>query len=92
MSHDPFFVKFFSYLSLFVFFMLFLVTSDNFLQLFIGWEGVGLCSFLLISFWYTRFLAVKAAVKAMLVNRIADVFFIIAIIYLFIIFKTLILI
>ena len=92
MSHDPFFVKFFSYLSLFVFFMLFLVTSDNFLQLFIGWEGVGLCSFLLISFWYTRFLAVKAAVKAMLVNRIADVFFIIALIYLFIIFKTLILI
>lgn len=54
MSHDPFIVRFFSYLSLFVFFMLLLVTSDNFLQLFVGWEGVGLCSFLLISFWYTR--------------------------------------
>lgn len=50
MSHDPFIVRFFSYLSLFVFFMLLLVTSDNFLQLFVGWEGVGLCSFLLISF------------------------------------------
>lgn len=63
MSHDPFIIRFSSYLSLFTFFMLFLVTSDNFLQLFIGWEGVGSCSFLLISFWYTRILAVKAALK-----------------------------
>jgi NADH-quinone oxidoreductase subunit L len=89
MKSDPFIIRFFSYLSLFGFFMLFLVTSDNFLQLFIGWEGVGLCSFLLISFWYTRILAVKAAVKAMIVNRIADVFFMMAISLLFLVFKTL---
>jgi len=69
--------------------MLVLVTADNFLQLFIGWEGVGLCSFLLISFWYTRILAVKAAIKAMVMNRIADVFFLIAIIFIFLYFKTL---
>jgi len=62
-----------------------LVTSDNFLQLFIGWEGVGLCSYLLINFWFTRILANKAALKAMIVNRIADVFFILAF-YLFFLF------
>ena len=50
MSHDPFICRFISYLSLFTFFMLFLVTADNFLQMFIGWEGVGLCSYLLINF------------------------------------------
>ncbi len=65
-----------------------LVTADNYLQLFIGWEGVGLCSYLLINFWFTRLLANKAALKAMIMNRIADVFFIIAIILLFIFFKT----
>lgn len=81
MSHDPFLNRFISYLSLFTFFMLVLVTSDNFLQLFIGWEGVGLCSYLLINFWFTRTLANKAALKAMLMNRIADVFFIIAIFF-----------
>jgi len=75
MSHDPHLSRFISYLSLFTFFMLVLVTSDNFVQLFIGWEGVGLCSFLLINFWYTRLLANKAALKAMIMNRIADVFF-----------------
>ena len=57
--------------------------------MFIGWEGVGLCSFLLISFWYTRFLAVKAAVKAMVINRIADVFFLFAICFIFLTFATL---
>lgn len=72
MSHDIGFIRYMSYLSLFTFFMLLLVTADNFLQMFIGWEGVGLSSYLLISFWYTRFLANKAAIKAMLVNRIGD--------------------
>ena len=61
-----------SYLSLFTFFMLILVSADNFLQMFVGWEGVGLCSYLLINFWFTRLQANKAAVKAMLVNRVSD--------------------
>lgn len=83
MSHDPYQTRFFCYLSLFTFFMLFLVTADNFLQLFAGWEGVGLCSYLLINFWFTRILANKAALKAMIMNRIADVFFVFAIVLLF---------
>lgn len=73
MAGDPHKVRFISYLSLFTFFMLILVTSSNYLQLFIGWEGVGLCSYLLINFWTTRILAGKAAIKAMVVNRIGDV-------------------
>lgn len=89
MSEDPHITRFMSYLSLFTFFMLVLVTSDNFLQLFIGWEGVGLCSFLLINFWYGRFLANKAALKAMIVNRISDVIFILAIVLILLSFKTL---
>ena len=56
MGEDPHVQRFMSYLSLFTFFMLMLVTADNFLQMFLGWEGVGLCSYLLISFWYTRIL------------------------------------
>ena len=72
MSHDPHISRFMSYLSVFTFFMLFLVTSDNFLQLFFGWEGVGLASYLLISFWFTRLQASKASIKAMLMNRIGD--------------------
>ena len=52
--------------------MLILVTADNFIQLFLGWEGVGLCSYLLINFWFTRIQANKAAIKAMLINRIGD--------------------
>ena len=72
MAHDPHLSRFMSYLSLFTFFMLLLVTSDNFIQLFVGWEGVGLCSYLLINFWFTRIQANKAAIKAMLVNRIGD--------------------
>jgi proton-translocating NADH-quinone oxidoreductase chain L len=79
MGHDPFLTRFLSFLSLFTFFMLILVTSDNLVQLFLGWEGVGLCSYLLINFWHTRILANKAAIKAMLMNRIADVFFVFAI-------------
>ena len=88
MSHDPHISRFMSYLSLFTFFMLVLVTADNFIQLFIGWEGVGLCSFLLINFWYTRMLANKAALKAMIMNRIADVFFTLGIVLIFVTFKT----
>jgi NADH:ubiquinone oxidoreductase subunit 5 (subunit L)/multisubunit Na+/H+ antiporter MnhA subunit len=77
------------YLSIFTFFMLLLVTSDNFLQMFIGWEGVGLSSYLLISFWYSRILANKAAIKAMLVNRIGDFGLFIGISILFFVFCTL---
>jgi proton-translocating NADH-quinone oxidoreductase chain L len=72
MSHDPHIPRFMSYLSLFTFFMLVLVTSDNFVQMFLGWEGIGLASYLLINFWFTRLQANKAAIKAMIVNRIGD--------------------
>ena len=88
MEHEPYLPKFLAYLSLFTFFMLILITSDNFLQMFIGWEGVGLCSYLLINFWYNRVLANKAALKAMIMNRIADVFFILAVLIIVIEFKT----
>ena len=73
MSDDPHIPRFMSYLSLFTFLMIVLVTSDNYVQLFIGWEGVGLCSYLLINFWLTRIKANKAAIKAMLVNRVGDI-------------------
>ena len=72
MSHDPHKPRFMSYLSLFTFSMLSLVVSDNFLQLFFGWEGVGLCSYLLIGFWYKRNSANNAAIKAFIVNRVGD--------------------
>ena len=72
MSHDPHKPRFMSYLSLFTFSMLVLVVSDNFLQLFFGWEGVGLCSYLLIGFWYKKDSANNAAIKAFIVNRVGD--------------------
>lgn len=72
MSHDKHRQRFMSYLSLFTFFMLMLVTSNNLLQLFLGWEGVGLCSYLLIGFWYEKPSANAAAIKAFLVNRVGD--------------------
>lgn len=72
MKGDPHSPRFMGYLSLFTFFMLVLVSSQNYLQLFIGWEGVGLCSYLLINYWFGRLQANKAAIKAMLVNRIGD--------------------
>jgi len=72
MSHDPHKPRFMSYLSLFTFSMLVLVVSDNFLQLFFGWEGVGLCSYLLIGFWYKKNSANNAAIKAFIVNRVGD--------------------
>jgi NADH-ubiquinone oxidoreductase chain 5 len=88
MSHDPHLPRFLSYLSLFTFFMLILVTSDNYVQLFLGWEGVGLASYLLINFWYTRIQANKAAIKAMVINRIGDFFLLIGIMLIFINFKS----
>ena len=72
MGEDPHLPRFMSYLSVFTFFMLMLVTSDNFIQMFFGWEGVGVASYLLINFWYTRLQANKSAIKAMLVNRVGD--------------------
>ncbi|MGL4525673.1 MAG: NADH-quinone oxidoreductase subunit L, partial [Aestuariivirga sp.] len=72
MSHDEHQPRFFAYLSLFTFAMLMLVTSDNLLQMFFGWEGVGLASYLLIGFWYTRDSANAAAIKAFVVNRVGD--------------------
>lgn len=70
--YDPHTPRFLAYLSLFTFFILVLVSSNNFLQIFLGWEGVGLCSYLLINFWFTRIQANKAAIKAIVVNRIGD--------------------
>src|SRR3954467_2942931 len=72
MSHDPHNQRFFSYLSLFTFFMLILVTGANYLVMFVGWEGIGVVSFLLISFWYTRIQAVKSAIQALTMNRVGD--------------------
>jgi NADH-ubiquinone oxidoreductase chain 5 len=72
MSEDPHLPRFMAYLSLFTFFMLMLISADNYVQMFLGWEGVGLASYLLINFWYTRIQANKAAMKAMIVNRIGD--------------------
>jgi proton-translocating NADH-quinone oxidoreductase chain L len=88
MGEDPHLARFMSYLSLFTFFMLMLVTSDNFLQMFFGWEGVGLASFLLINFWYTRIQANKSAIKAMLVNRVGDFGLALGIMALFSLFKS----
>ena len=87
MSHDPHLSRFMSYLSLFTFFMLILVTADNFVQMFVGWEGVGLCSFLLINFWFTRIQANKAAIKAMVLNRIGDFGLVLGILTIFVNFK-----
>ena len=72
MSHDKSIPRFMAYLSLFTFFMLMLVTSNNLVQLFFGWEGVGLASYLLIGFWYEKQSACAAAIKAFVVNRVGD--------------------
>jgi NADH-ubiquinone oxidoreductase chain 5 len=87
MSGDPHLSRFMCYLSLFTFFMLILVTADNFVQLFVGWEGVGLCSYLLINFWFTRIQANKAAIKAMVINRIGDFGLVLGILFIFVTFK-----
>lgn len=72
MKDDPYLIRFLSYLSLFTFFMLVLITGGNLVQLFLGWEGVGLSSYLLINFWHTRIQANKSAIKAIIVNRFGD--------------------
>src|SRR6478609_4735203 len=89
MHEDPHRPRFFSYLSLFTFAMLMLVTANNFLQLFFGWEGVGLASYLLIGFWYTKPSANAAAIKAFVVNRVGDFGFALGIFGIWYIFKTL---
>jgi NADH-quinone oxidoreductase subunit L len=79
MADDPGYQRFFSYISMFTFFMLMLVSANNFLQLFFGWEGVGLMSYLLIGFWYERPTATYAQLKAFLVNRVGDFGFLLGI-------------
>ena len=88
MSHDPHKPRFMAYLSLFTFAMLMLVTSDNFIQLFFGWEGVGLCSYFLIGFWFKKDTANAAAIKAFLVNRVGDFGFALGIFLIFYLFGT----
>ena len=88
MSQDPHKPRFMAYLSLFTFAMLTLVTSDNFLQLFFGWEGVGLCSYFLIGFWFKKESANAAAIKAFLVNRVGDFGFALGIFLIFYFFGT----
>ena len=88
MSHDPHKPRFMAYLSLFTFAMLMLVTSDNFIQLFFGWEGVGLCSYFLIGFWFKKDSANSAAIKAFVVNRVGDFGFAIGIFLIFYLFGT----
>jgi NADH-quinone oxidoreductase subunit L len=88
MAHDHSKPRFFAYLSLFTFFMLALVTADNFLQLFFGWEGVGLCSYFLIGFWFDRPTANAAAIKAFVVNRIGDFGFALGIMGVFLVFDS----
>jgi len=89
MSHDPHKPRFMSYLSLFTFMMLSLITADNFLQLFFGWEGVGLASYLLIGFWFKKETANNASMKAFIVNRVGDLGLLIAMFLIFKIFGTL---
>ncbi|PYS54788.1 MAG: NADH-quinone oxidoreductase subunit L [Acidobacteria bacterium] len=79
MSHEEGFYRYFAYLNLFVFFMLTLVLANNYLLMFVGWEGVGLCSYLLIGFWFSRKAAADAGKKAFIVNRIGDFGFILAV-------------
>ena len=88
MNNDPHVPRFMCYLSLFTFSMLILVTSNNFVQLFFGWEGVGLCSYLLIGFWCSKESANTAALKAFLVNRVGDLGLILGIAAIFMVFGT----
>jgi len=83
MWEDPGFYRFFTYLNLFMFFMLTLILANNYLQMFIGWEGVGLASYLLIGFWFTKDSAASAGKKAFIVNRIGDFGFAIGLMLLF---------
>ena len=89
MHGDKGYARFFSYLALFTFFMLVLVMANNFLVMFVGWEGVGLCSYLLIGFWYEKKSASDAGVKAFVVNRVGDFGFVLAMLLIFLTFGTL---
>ena len=88
MASDKSLLRFMSYLSLFTFFMFFLVSADNLVQLFLGWEGIGLCSFLLISFWNTRVQANKSALKAIVMNRVGDFSFICSLLLIYFFFRS----
>jgi NADH-quinone oxidoreductase subunit L len=88
MAHDKTVPRFFSYISLFTFAMLMLVTANNLVQLFFGWEGVGLVSYLLIDYWYERPAANEAAIKAFIVNRVGDLFFAVGIALAYLVFNT----
>ncbi|MGL4443086.1 MAG: proton-conducting transporter membrane subunit, partial [Alsobacter sp.] len=88
MHEDPHRPRFFAYLSLFTFAMLMLVTADNLVQMFFGWEGVGLASYLLIGFWYKRPAANAAAMKAFIVNRVGDFGFALGIFGIFVLFTS----
>lgn len=88
MRYDPQLIRFLSLLSLFTFCMLLLVSGVNLIQIFLGWEGVGICSYLLVNFWFTRVQANKAAIKAMLLNRVGDISFLFFISVFFFIFRT----
>ena len=88
MHDEEDYARFFTYLNLFVGAMLILIMADNYLLMFVGWEGVGLCSYLLIGFWYTRQSASDAGKKAFIVNRIGDFGFMLAVLLLFVTFKT----
>src|SRR5438093_7576270 len=88
MDEDPYRPRFFAYLSLFTFAMLMLVTADNLVQLFFGWEGVGLASYLLIGFWYHKPSANAAAIKAFIVNRVGDFGFALGIFAIFMLFNS----
>jgi len=89
MHGDRGYPRFFAYLALFTFFMLVLVMANNFLVMFVGWEGVGLCSYLLIGFWYEKKSASDAGIKAFVVNRVGDFGFVLAVLLIFVTFGTL---
>ena len=88
MREDPHQIRFFSYISVFTFFMVILVTAGNFVQLFIGWEGVGICSYLLINFWYSRIDANKSSIMAMITNKVGDICLLIAFALIYFIYKS----
>lgn len=88
MGHDPYLIRFLAYLSLFGFFMIVLVTAPTVIQLFIGWEGVGMVSFLLINFWWMRLEANRSAFKAMIFNRVGDSFYLVALVGIIVLYGT----
>lgn len=88
MANDPHFIRFVSYLTMFSFFMIFFVFSGNLIQLFFGWEGVGLVSFLLVNFWFSRVEANRSAIKAILFNRVSDLCFLLFLILYIYIYKS----